>query len=71
MLRSYLQAASGVLSTLLLLPALDAVAQPAAQRPSIEPITLAEATAIGATAQAVEPMPPEQAPAIPGELAPA
>ena len=71
MLRSYLQAASGVLSTLLLLPAVDAVAQPAAAAPPIEPITLAEATASGATAQAVEPMPPEPAPAIPGELAPA
>jgi hypothetical protein len=68
MLRSCLQGVSGVLSTLLLLPAVAAEAQPL----GMAPITLAEAQAMGPLAQQVEPSPPaEPTPAAqPTEAAP-
>jgi hypothetical protein len=62
--------ASGVLSVLMLLPAVAAPPQPAATASPIEPITLAEASAIGPTAQAVDPLPKGQGPERPGDSAP-
>ncbi|MFM7640748.1 MAG: hypothetical protein ACKO45_04270, partial [Cyanobium sp.] len=72
MLRSCLQGASGVLSTLLLLPAVAAVAQPVAMAPTIAQITLAEAQAMGLLAQQVDPSPEAEATpaAQPTEAAP-
>jgi hypothetical protein len=77
---------TGVLSALMLLPAIAVAAEPvaplsAAPLPAaplpvttsspIEPITLAEVHAIGPTAQAVDPLPKEQGPELPGDSAPA
>ena len=72
---------SGVLSALVLLPAVVVAAQPAAPLSAaplsaatispIAPITLAEVNAIGPTAQAVDPLPKEQGPEGPGDSVPA
>jgi len=79
MLRNVL-VGSGVLSALMVLPALAASPQPAAPLSEapltaattspIEAITLAEVNAIGPTAQAIDPLPKEPRPELPGDSAP-
>ncbi|MFM7236444.1 MAG: hypothetical protein ACKOYK_06720, partial [Cyanobium sp.] len=61
---------SGVLSSLMLLPAVAATPQPAATRSPMAPITLTEAKAIGPIAQAVDPSSTQQRPAPIGDSAP-
>jgi hypothetical protein len=71
MLWNVLLGAAGFLPALVMLPAVAAEPLPAPAAAGIEPITLAEANALGPIAQQAEPLPTEPQPGPPQEAQPA